>query len=234
MFLRISKFCASTWLLGAGDGRRHPLVLDRHVVGHLERLQHPLDDVGLEQPHQVVAQRQVEPALARVALTAGAAAQLVVDPAGLVPLGADHVEPAQLDDLVVLGRDLLLELGQQLRVAASRTPRSARPGRCPCSRSVVVGQELGVAAQDDVGAAAGHVGGHRDRALAPGQGDDRRLPLVLLGVQHLVLDAGLLQHRGQDLRLGHARGADQHRLALLVPLGHVGSTMASNLASSVR
>ncbi len=58
--------------------------------------------------------------------------------------------------------------------------------------------------------------------LAAGQGDDRRLPVVLLGVQHLVLDAGLLEHAGQDLRLGHRRRADQHRLPVLVPLRHVG------------
>ncbi len=50
---------------------------------------------------------------------------------------------------------------------------------------------LGVAAQDDVGAAAGHVRGDRHRALAAGLGDDLRLALVVLGVQHLVLDAAL-------------------------------------------
>ncbi len=44
---------------------------------------------------------------------------------------------------------------------------------------------------------------------------------MLLGVQHLVLDAGLLELLGQDLRLGDRCGADQHRLALLVPGGDV-------------
>ncbi len=83
--MRISKFCASTWLCALAIEACHPLVLDRHVVGHLEGLQHPVDDVGLEQPHQVVAQRQVEPALTWIALTAGTAAQLVVDATRLVP-----------------------------------------------------------------------------------------------------------------------------------------------------
>ena len=68
--------------------------------------QHPLDPVGLEQPHQVVAEGEVEPGLARVALTAGTTAQLVVDAARLVALGAQDVEPAELGDLVVLGLDL--------------------------------------------------------------------------------------------------------------------------------
>ena len=38
---------------------------------------------------------------ARVALPSGAAAQLIVDPAGFVPLGADNVQPAGRDDLIV-------------------------------------------------------------------------------------------------------------------------------------
>jgi hypothetical protein len=66
----------------------------------------PVDPVGVEQPHQVVLQGQVEAGLARVTLTAGTTAQLVVDAARLVPLGAEHVEPAEFLDLVVLGRDL--------------------------------------------------------------------------------------------------------------------------------
>jgi hypothetical protein len=65
--------------LRAGDGGCHALVFDGHVVRHLEGLQHPVDDVGLEQPHQVVAERQVEPALSRIALPAGTATELVVD-----------------------------------------------------------------------------------------------------------------------------------------------------------
>ena len=45
---------------------------------------------------------------------------------------------------------------------------------------------LEVAAEHDVGAAAGHVGGDGHRARAAGLRDDVRLALVLLGVQHLV------------------------------------------------
>ena len=57
--------------------------------------------------------------------------------------------------------------------------------------------------------------------LAPGLGDDRRLTLVVLGVQHLVRDAAPLEHPGQDLGFLHARGADQDRLPGLAPLGDV-------------
>ena len=51
---------------------------------------------------------QVEAALAGVALAAGAAAELVVDAAALVALGAEHVEAAELADLVALGLALAL------------------------------------------------------------------------------------------------------------------------------
>ena len=89
--------------LRVGDRAGDPLVLDRDVVGDLEDLEHPVDPVGLEEPHQLVLQGEVEPRLTRVALTAGPATQLVVDAPGLVPLGADDVEAAEVADLVVLG-----------------------------------------------------------------------------------------------------------------------------------
>ena len=63
-----------------------------------------LDRAAADPPHQVVAERQVEPRLARVALPAGPAAQLVVDAARLVPLGAEHVQTAGLAHLLGLGR----------------------------------------------------------------------------------------------------------------------------------
>ncbi len=80
----------------------------------------------------------------------------------------------------------------------------------------LLGQEVGVAAEQDVGAATGHVGGDGHRALAPGLGDDLGLALVVLGVQDLVADAALLEQRGQPLGLLDRHRADQHRLALLV------------------
>ena len=49
----------------------------------------------------------------------------------------------------------------------------------------------------------------------PGLGDDLRLALVVLGVEHLVLDAALLEQLGERLGLLDRDGADQHGLALL-------------------
>ena len=87
---------------------RDHAVLDRHALFHAEPLHQAGDAVGAEDAHQVVFERQVEARRARVALPAGAAAQLVVDAPRLVALGADDVQAAGVDDLVVLGVGLLL------------------------------------------------------------------------------------------------------------------------------
>ena len=79
---------------------------------------------------------------------------------------------------------------------------------------------LGVAAELDVDAAAGHVGGDRHGARSPGLGD--RLTLALgvlgLGVEHGVRDAALAQLVGQQLGDLDRDRADEHRLARLVAL----------------
>ena len=89
-------------LLRALDGARDHAVLDRHVLFHAEPLHQAGDAIRPEDAHQVVFERQVEARRARVALTAGAAAQLVVDAARLVTLGADDVQAAERDDFFVL------------------------------------------------------------------------------------------------------------------------------------
>ena len=206
--------------LGRGDRARDQLGLDRDVVGDTGAGHEPIDQAGVEQAHQVVLQRQVEPAFTRVALTTRAAPQLVVDPPRLVPLSAEHIEPAGVLDLVVLARD---GLGRRLK--------GSRPGGLvllrllgrvqPALAQRGDGHELSVAAEHDVGAAAGHVRGHGDCALAAGLGHDRGLSVMLLGVEHLVGDPPLAQQVRQVLALGHARRTDQDRLAGGVSLGDV-------------
>jgi hypothetical protein len=77
---------------------------------------------------------------------------------------------------------------------------------------------VGVAAKDDVGAAAGHVGGDGDGAGAAGLGHDLGLPLHVLGlgVEQVVGNLLLGQQGREQFRLLHAGGAHQHRPALLV------------------
>ena len=141
---------------------------DRLVLLEAEALQHRVHALGAEDAHQIVLQRQEELRPAGIALAARAAAQLVVDAAALVPLGADDVEAAGVDRL-------LLELGdfgadrRLLRVAILR--RRVRI-------DLLLDAHLDVAAELDVGAAAGHVGGDGDRARDAGLGDDEGLLLV--------------------------------------------------------
>ena len=183
-------------LLRALDGARHHAVLDGHAFFHAEPLHQARDAVRPEDAHQVVFERQVEARRAGVALAAGAAAELVVDAPRLVPLGADDVEAAHVDDLFVLRLALLAEEREDAFPVGARDPIEAVDVEEVDELLVVhearliarnllgdlLGQRLlachvlGVAAEQDVGAAAGHVRGDGDRALAPGLRDDSRLP----------------------------------------------------------
>ena len=230
----MEKFCASTCFWARSMARVTMPVLDRHALLHAEPLHQAGDAVRPEDPHQVVFEREVEARRARVALAAGAAAQLVVDAPRLVALGADDVQAAERDDLVVLGVGLALEVAEDALPVGARHAVEAveveevdellvvdepllalgQPLGELVGEAALPRHELGVAAEQDVGAAAGHVGGDRHRALAAGLRDDLGLLRVVLGVQHDVLDAAALQQRRQALRLLDRDRADQHRPAL--------------------
>ena len=85
-------------------------------------------------------------------------------------------------------------------------------------RDPLLDQHVGIAAELNVGAAAGHVGGDGHTARHAGLGDDLRLLLVVARIQHLMRNLVLLEQLGQDLRFLDRGGADQHRLALLARL----------------
>ena len=191
--------------LGVLDRLRHPRVLDGLALLHAELLHQRRHAVGGEDAHQAVLEREVEAARARVALAPGAPAELVVDAARLVALGADDVQAAELDHPVVAPPPLLADA------------RDLLLGR------VLQGGDLGVriAAEDDVGAPAGHVGGDGHRPGASGLGDDLRLLLVVLGVEHLVRDARLAEQLREVLGGLDRGGAHQHRLPLGVALADV-------------
>ena len=163
----MSKLKPSTRLWAALDRPRHEARLDGDVLLEAEPLHQPGDAVAGEALHQVVLERQVEARRAGVALAAGAAAELVVDAAGVVALGADDVQAAGLDDrgVVLLGDGL--RLGERGVVR-----RRVDLGRVQAALVERVRGEPGrVAAEQDVGAAAGHVRRDRDRpgAARPGR-----------------------------------------------------------------
>src|SRR5205814_3529346 len=85
-------------LLRALDLPGEDLRLHRLVVRDLEALHDALDPIAREEPDEVVFAGEVEPRLAGIALAARTAAQLVVDPARLVALGAEDIEATEVDD----------------------------------------------------------------------------------------------------------------------------------------
>src|SRR5580704_4685579 len=70
-----------------------------------------------------------------------------------------------------------------------------------------------IAAQQNIGAAARHVGGYGNGAFASGLGHDGGFTLVILGVEYFVLHAHLLENAGEPLRFLDRDGADEHGLA---------------------
>ena len=76
----------------------------------------------------------------------------------------------------------------------------------------LAGHEFGVAAEQNVGTAAGHVGGDGDHAEPAGLGDEFSFALVQFGVEHDVADAFALKDGGEAFGLFNGRGADQDRL----------------------
>ncbi len=81
---------------------------------------------------------------------------------------------------------------------------------------IALGDEFGVAAEQDVGAAAGHVGGDGDLAELSGLGDDLGFALVELGVEHDVLDALALEDVREQLGFFDRGGADEDWLLRFV------------------
>ena len=67
-----------------------PAVLDRQVFFH-----EAADVDAPEDAHQIVVEREIEAAFARVALAAGATAQLVIDTARFVAFGAQNEQTAR-------------------------------------------------------------------------------------------------------------------------------------------
>src|SRR5215217_6959544 len=114
-FLRISKFCCSTWVCAD--------LMARETI---------LDSIGSSSGM-----------LSRVMIASTAAAQLVVDPAGLVPLGAQHVQAAGLHDLVVLLLDLRLDVLEGGVPGGFVLLRRLRRGQATLPQ-LRVGDELGV------------------------------------------------------------------------------------------
>ena len=184
---------------------------------------------------EVVLQRDEEDGHAGVALTAGTAAQLVVDTAGFVTLGTEDAQAARFDDFlffrirfrlvlvvqfVVHGavfEALLLRFALQFRIRSGEFDLVVFHA---LFAHTLFGEIFGVAAQQDIRSAARHVGGDGHGAQTARLRDDLRFALVVLRVEDVVLDAVFAQHLGDLLTLFDGSGTDQQRLPLFVALGN--------------
>src|SRR5690606_1622955 len=91
-------------LLGPFDAAAHHLALDGLSLLHAEPSEHIRDPLAGEDPHEIVFERQVEPARTGVTLATATAAELKVDTAGFVALGADNMKAPKGADFVPLLR----------------------------------------------------------------------------------------------------------------------------------
>ncbi len=180
-----------------------PGVDDRLTFLKAELLQHPVHAVGAEDAHQVVFEREVEFRAARVALTAGAAAQLIVDAAAFVAFGADHVETARFERELFLRLDVALHFGNLARALSVVLDAGRFIGEA----------HVEIAAELDVGAATGHVGRNRHAAGHARLRHDMGFLLVVARVQHLVLHLLLFQKFGKRLGFLDRGGADEYGLS---------------------
>ena len=147
------------------------------------------DALGAEEAHQIILEREEELCGAGIALAARAPAQLPVDAPRLVALGSDDVQAAVLHHLELFAVGILDLRRLRLRDAL---------------------------AQLDVGSATGHVRRDRHRAGLPRLGHDLGLALVVLRVQHVVPDAGALEHARERLRHVDVHGSHEHGIAEVV------------------
>ena len=213
----------------------HP-ALDGHVLFHAQAQHEVLHALAAEDAQQIVLQGEEETRAAGVALAAGSSAELVIDAPGFVALGGHDVEAAQSGDFVVfhvgmrlgVGVDFvpfvaahpveLVVVGEEVEMLVGHVlglVLGEALGHLVLEAGVL-GHELGVSAEQNIGAAAGHVGGDGDGVLAAGLRHDGCFALVILGVQDLVLDAHALEDGGEPFRLLDRDGAHQDGLAPLV------------------
>ena len=170
------------------------LVFNRRILVEVEALHQVRDALAAKQAQQIVFKREVEARLARVALTAGTAAQLVVDTAGIVALRADDEQAPCLADLVRLTADLLAVLFKGLGEHVARVEDLLVVGLGVAGRlgdelvaetrlaQIGLCHVLGVAAEHDIGTTAGHVRRDRDCAELTGLRDDLGFLFVVLRV----------------------------------------------------
>ena len=176
----MSKLRASTFCCAFSERFIDPRVDNRFVLLEAETLKHRVHALRSENAHEIVLQGQEEFRPAGIPLATRSAAQLVIDAPAFVPLGADNVEPASVDRLLLEGSNF-------------------RPDRGLMSFALLPGRRdqfpayphLDIAAELNVGAATRHIGCDRDRAGDPRFFNDKGFLLLVTSVQNRKFFEGL-------------------------------------------
>ena len=191
----------------------------------LHEVPYPL---AAEALHQVVLHGYVKPGGARVSLTAGAAAELVVYTSGLMALRAYYMQAAHGYHLIVLGVGICLVSRVCVGIPAPGSQyflivRVGVSGRLlhhallhAFAEQLLACKEIRVAAQQYIGTSAGHVGGYGHVAVFTGLGYYLCLACVELGIQHLMLYPPHVQHMGKHFALFDGYGSNEDRPTGLV------------------
>ena len=120
-------------LLRGRDALGDQAGLDRHILFHAEPQHEVLHALAAEDAQQIVLQREIEARTAGIALAAGAAAQLVIDAARIVALGADDVQAAERDHFIVLlVGTAALDFGQDCVLPSRLLMNASAVGILPC------------------------------------------------------------------------------------------------------
>ena len=199
------KVAAIDALLGLFDQPAKQVVFDGVAVVDIQALDQVVHLAAAKQAHQLILEGEVEARGAWITLAGGAAAQLVVNAAGFMSFGTDHVQAAQRAHALHVFH-IFQEGNNRFLVDAIFLARHGQQGLA----ALLVGHIVGIifravqhadhagqhilgefAAQLDVDAAAGHIGGDGDHAEGTGAGNDLAFFVMLARVQHLVRDAAL-------------------------------------------
>ena len=128
--------------------------------------------------------------------------------------GAHDIQPARFHHDLLRSGGVGFDLGRQFR-ARGFALRFRQGG------DLLFDLHVHIAAELNVGAAAGHVGGDRHRAGLAGLGDNKRFLFVEPGIEHVVLDIVFLQELRQQFRFFDRDRTHQDRLVLGLGLADV-------------
>ena len=110
-------------LLRLFDGSGKHLVLNLLPIRNAQSIEDGHQFLRSEQAKQIILQRQVKTGFSRIPLTSGTSTELIVDPPGLMPLGADDLQASGLPRFIVQ-----LNIGTTSRHVGSDRHRSMLSG----------------------------------------------------------------------------------------------------------